>query len=106
MSLFTKPCGCKGRKKLTKDYKHLNNKTKNFEHWDGTVEDKVLMSTSGKFRNYTSTDILRKEIEENELEEKYYTVTSKVEYLVYGCLKCGQTWREEYKTRTSKDWKE
>lgn len=112
MDLFRKPCGCRGRGFLCRDMDTITVRIMyvDNEEFNSPLGGGKLLEcgtcVSGNFPSYTSTDIIEMQEEKEKVEEKNWTQTLTKRYLLYGCLKCGDTWRKHYKTWTDRDWNE
>jgi len=115
MNLFTKPCGCRGigflkstRGSFTLRKLYVNNPDDNLERrnpLEGNTSP-CASALRGEYPTYSSTDLIEIQEEKDIEQREGFCVEKTLWYFLYGCLKCGETWREHYKTKTGRNWKE
>lgn len=116
MNLFTKPCGCRGtgllqstrgsftlRKKWKEQPEEKPENRNPLDDYNGAP---CGIALRGQYPTYSSTELIEIQAEKEIEERQGFTVEKEVHYFLYGCLKCGETWKEHYKTDVKRDWKE
>ena len=104
MKIFKKPCGCRGTGFLQTEHKLVTIRLMWVSEDDNMPQCPSQMLRP--FPTYTSTDIIELQKEKKVIENKKYSTEKITHYILYGCLKCGETWREKHKVNTYRKWKE